>query len=176
MPAGQKIMRHLPPLTALRALEAAARHNSFTLAAEELGVTQGAVSRQIRSLEAFLARPLFRRFTRRLELSEDGRSYQAVAAAALDEIESATLRLKGGGSRRRVLTISVLPTISSFWLMPRLAAFAQQVPDVELRIVNSIKPVDLQGGTPDAAIRVGPLPGETFAAGQPRIEMQMVAD
>ena len=168
-------MRHLPPLTALRAFEAAARHCSFTQAAEELGVTQGAVSRQIRGLEAFLALSLFRRFTRRLELTEAGRSYQAAAAAALDEIESATLRLKGG-SRRRVVTISVLPTISSFWLMPRLAAFAQQVPDVELRIVTSIEPVDLQDGTADAAIRVGRLPGEAFAADQPRIEMQMVAD
>ncbi|MBN9508700.1 MAG: LysR family transcriptional regulator [Alphaproteobacteria bacterium] len=167
--------RDLPPLTALRAFEAAARHGSFTRAAEELGVTQSAVSRQIRVLEDFLSMPLFRRFIRRLELTEAGRAYQAVAAAALDEIERATLRLKGR-RQRRVLTISVLPTIAAFWLMPRLASFAQQVPDVELRIISSIEPVDLQARAVDAAIRVGALPGERFGADQPRIELQMLTD
>jgi LysR family glycine cleavage system transcriptional activator len=167
--------RHLPPLTALRAFEAAARHRSFTRASEELGVTQGAISRQIRALEAFLDVVLFRRLIRQVELTEAGERYRAVAARAFEEIERATMQLKGG-VKRRVLNISVLPTMSSFWLMPRLASFAQSMREADIRIVNSIEPVDFQSRTIDAAIRAGRLPGEVFAADRPRIELEMVTD
>jgi LysR family glycine cleavage system transcriptional activator len=165
--------RQIPSLTAIRAFESAAHHGSFTKAAQDLAVTQGAISRQIRALEAFLGVELFERLTRKVVLTEAGRQYQLVIARAFDEVEQATARLRGG-ARRRVLRISVLPTISSFWLMPRLAAFAQIAPDVELRIINSIEPVDFQGKAADLAIRVGRLPGESFQPDRPRVEMDMV--
>jgi LysR family glycine cleavage system transcriptional activator len=167
--------RQMPSLTAVRAFEAAAHHGSFTKAAEDLAVTQGAVSRQIRSLEAFLGVALFWRFTRRVVLTDAGKQYQQAIVRAFDAVEQATARLRSAGSRR-VLKISVLPTISSFWLMPRLAAFAGIAPEAELRIINSIEPVDFQGRAADLAIRVGCLPGESFRPERPRVEMDMVTD
>ena len=167
--------RKLPPLSALRAFEAAARTLSFTKAAEELLVTQGAVSRQIRLLEEHLGVALFTRSIRKVELTPEGEQYFISIGRALDEVESATGRLRCEG-RREVITISVLPTISSFWLMPRLAAFSEAQGKAEVRIINSIEPVDLQAKGADLAIRVGRIPGEEFGSNNPRIEMDMVTD
>jgi LysR family glycine cleavage system transcriptional activator len=167
--------RKLPPLSALRAFEAAARTLSFTKAAEELLVTQGAVSRQIRLLEEHLGVALFTRSIRKVELTPEGEQYFISIGRALDEVESATGRLRCEG-RREVITISVLPTISSFWLMPRLAAFSEAQGKAEVRIINSIEPVDLQSKGADLAIRVGRIPGEEFGSDNPRIEMDMVTD
>jgi LysR family transcriptional regulator, glycine cleavage system transcriptional activator len=167
--------RKLPPLSALRAFEAAARALSFTKAAEELLVTQGAVSRQIRLLEEHLGVALFTRSIRKVELTPEGEQYSISIGRALDEVENATGRLRCDG-RREVITISVLPTISSFWLMPRLAAFSEAQGKAEVRIINSIEPVDLQAKGADLAIRVGRIPGEEFGSDSPRIEMDMVTD
>jgi LysR family transcriptional regulator, glycine cleavage system transcriptional activator len=167
--------RKLPPLSALRAFEAAARSLSFTKAAEELLVTQGAISRQVRLLEEHLGVPLFKRLTRKVELTSEGEQYFLSVGKALDEVENATGRLRCDG-RRQVITISVLPTISSFWLMPRLAAFSEAQGEAEVRIINSIEPVDLQAKGADLAIRVGRIPGEEFGPNHPRIEMDMVTD
>ena len=167
--------RRLPPLTALRAFEAAGRNLSFTKASQELMVTQSAVSRQIQLLEKTLRTQLFRRMTRKVELTAAGEQYFVVVERALDDIEAATLRLKRE-LRRRVLRLSVLPTISVLWLMPRLAAFSQQEDETEVRIINSIEPVDFQAKGADLAIRVGRVPGETYGRDNPRIELEMVTN
>lgn len=167
--------RQLPPLNALRGFEAAARHLSFTKAACELLVTQGAVSRQIRDLEDNLGQRLFRRLTRRVELTKEGEKFYRVVEDVFDELERATARLQTSGSYR-TLTISVLPTIASLWLMPRLHLFTQAQKGVEVRIVSSIDPVNLLAHEADIAIRVGRLPGRTYGRTQPRIELDMVAN
>ncbi len=167
--------RRLPPLTALRAFEAAARHKSFTRAAEELSVTQGAVSRQIRVLEDFLGTALFLRLTRRVELTTEGQRYYETVWQAFDALHAATKALRGP-QERSVIRLSVLPSISSFWLMPRLAAFSQGPDGAEIRVISSIDPVDLRGKEVDLAIRVGALPDEKFAPDCPRIDRDMVTD
>ncbi|WP_210494122.1 LysR substrate-binding domain-containing protein [Microvirga antarctica] len=169
------VRRKLPPLGALRAFECAARHLSFTRAGQELLVTQGAISRQVRVLEEFLGARVFVRLTRKIALTEEGARYFERIGRALDDVEVATQDLRGD-SRRHVMRISVLPTISSFWLMPRLAAFSQDQLNADVRIINSIEPVDFQAKATDLAIRVGRVPGEEYDASHPRIEMDMVTD
>jgi LysR family glycine cleavage system transcriptional activator len=169
------LRRTLPPLNALRAFDAAGRLLSFSKAAQELHVTQGAISRHIRELEKQLGTMLFVRLTRRIELTEVGRTYLEEVQSALDRIERATEGIHG---RREhcVLTISVLPSIASYWLMPRLAAFTKANPNIETRILTSIHPVDLAAREADLAIRVGPLPGRSYDRRQPRIDLKMVSD
>lgn len=166
--------RHLPPLHALRGFEAAARLSSFSAAAGELGVTQGAVSRQIRVLEDWLGRPVFLRLTRRVELTEAGQALARLADEVFSTLEEGSARLRGAGPRPLVL--GALPTITSAWLMPRLDRFAKRHPELELRLLSSIAPAALAPGELDVAIRVGPLPGRRYPARAPRIELQMVAD
>ncbi|WPB57450.1 LysR substrate-binding domain-containing protein [Xylophilus sp. GOD-11R] len=163
----------LPPLLALPAFAAAARHLSFTHAAEELFVTQGAISRQIRVLEEHLGQKLFERFTRRVELTPAGLEYQRSIQQALDMIDSATqhaMRVQ----ERSVINLSVMPTLGTGWLMPRLATFSESHPQIDVRLVTSIEPANLQSGEVDAAIRVGCLPGAPMQPGQPRIDLEMV--
>jgi len=167
--------RILPPLNALRAFEAAGRLLSFSSAARELRVTQGAISRQIKGLEQHLGLKLFVRLTRRIELTEAGRDYLRETQAALDRLEAATRKAQPRGSHR-TLIISVLPTLASAWLMPRLAAFTMAHPNVETRIVTSIEPVDLAAGEADVAVRVGPLPGKRYKRWQPGIDLEMVVN
>lgn len=165
--------RRLPPLNALRGFDAAARHLSFTKAAEELNLTQGAVSRQVKELELHLGQELFHRFTRRIELTAEGKQFFQSVETMLDELE----RAAGRFSRRRdraTLTVSVLPTIASVWLMPRLHIFTSQHPEIELRVVSSIEPADLLAHEADVAIRVGRLPGRHYERHQPRIELTML--
>ncbi len=100
--------RRLPNLSTLPGFEAAARHLSFTLAAAELNLTQGAISRQVRELEAFLGRQLFRRFTRRIELTEDGVAYARVTRDILAELERATARFRGGAPSSRKVIVSII--------------------------------------------------------------------
>jgi LysR family glycine cleavage system transcriptional activator len=169
------VSRLLPPLNALRAFDATGRLLSFSKAAVELNVTQGAISRHVRELEERLGAKLFVRLTRRVELTEAGRAYLAQVQLALDQIERATREIRSR-RERRILTISVLPSVASYWLMPRLARFSRSQPRIEIRILTSIQPVDLRGGEADLAIRVGPLPGERFGEERPRIELQMVKD
>lgn len=165
--------RPLPPLQALRGFDSAARHGSFTKAAEELFVTQGAVSRQVRQLEEHYGTPLFTRFTRRIELTPAGAELAAVVSAVFDELGEVSSRI-GEHTKREPLTIMVLPTFASAWLMPRLHLFTEEHGDIEVRLHTSIDPVAFVAGGPDVAIRVGRVPGWHYDAAMPRIELTMV--
>ena len=146
--------RRLPPLNALRAFEAGARHLSFTKAAEELHVTQAAVSHQVKLLEEDLGVSLFRRMTRKLALTEEGRALMRVAGEALDAIagEAARLRDAPGG---RTLSLSLIPTFGVKWLAQRLGRFWALHPDIDLRLHHSIHLVDFARDEVDAAVRWG---------------------
>jgi LysR family glycine cleavage system transcriptional activator len=148
-------MRRLPPLDALRAFEAAARHLSFTRAADEIHVTQGAVSHRVRALEAELGVPLFRRLTRRLELTEAGEALALAVRRGLDEIAGALGALDRGGAPDGPLRVSVLPSFAARWLVPRLARFRARHPGIETRIAAESALADLHGGGADVAIRYG---------------------
>ena len=167
--------RSLPSLSALRAFDAAGRLLSFSRAAQELHVTQSAVSRQIRALEETLKADLFVRLTRKVELTEAGESYLRSLQGAFDDIERATDRFQSQ-RESRVLRIGILPSVASSWLMPRLAGFTQQYPEIETRIITSIEPVDFNAGEVDVAVRVGALPGKRYGPAHPRIDLQMVKD
>ncbi|GGF35306.1 DNA-binding transcriptional activator GcvA [Aliidongia dinghuensis] len=147
--------RRLPPLSSLRAFEAAARRGSFTAGAEELLVTHGAISRQIASLEDWLGTPLFDRLGRRVRLTAAGRDYLEAMSRAFDGMAEATRRLTEANAVRS-LTVNALPTFSMRWLLPRLAGFQQRHPDVALRLVTSDRPLDEVREPFDVAIRRGP--------------------
>ena len=150
--------RRLPPLNTLRGFDAASRHLSFSLAAQELFITQGAVSRQIRELEEFLGTALFIRATRRVELTDAGKDYFFAIQHIFAELERATNRLNRK-RKSKAVTLDILPTLATMWLMPRLEQFSEAHPDVDLRIITSIQPVDFGSDRADIAIRVGRLPG-----------------
>jgi LysR family glycine cleavage system transcriptional activator len=146
--------RRLPPLNALKAFEAAARNESFTRAADELNVTQGAVSHQVKALENTLGLKLFSRAHQRLALTDGGRDYLAVVRDAFDRIAAGTERL----SRRRdagAITISTSPDFAAKWLLHRLARFADAHPDMHLRLIASDHQVDFAGEEVDLAVRHG---------------------
>jgi LysR family transcriptional regulator, glycine cleavage system transcriptional activator len=146
--------RRLPPLNALRAFEAAARHLSFTRAADELHVTQTAISHQIKALEERLGVRLFRRLPRGLLLTEEAQRYLPPIRDAFDQIAAATEQLGAGGSSGR-LTVSVLPSFAAKWLVPRLGRFRATHPDLDLRISASSQLVDFARDDVDTAIRMG---------------------
>lgn len=146
-------MRRLPPLSQLRAFEAAARHRSFKLAAQELSVTAAAISHQIRQLEAGLGQPLFERHTRRVELTAIARSLYPVLRESFDAIAEAFAALEP--ARAQAVTLAVTPAFASHWLLPRLPQFQQRHPHLELRILASPSTVDLNAGGADLAVRYG---------------------
>ncbi len=148
--------RRLPPLNSLRAFERAARHMSFSLAAAELNVTQSAVSRQIKGLEDYLGLPLFRRLPRALELTEAGKRFAEPLHEAFEQMHRATEMLLDD-HRPTMLTINVLPTFAMKWLIPRLLHFTAANPNIEVRMITSIRPVDFRIEENDVAIRVAPL-------------------
>jgi DNA-binding transcriptional LysR family regulator len=149
-------MRRLcPSLTELQAFEAAARHNSFTLAARELHVTQGAVSKQVRSLEAFLGVDLFERVRQRLMLTDAGQRYLERIRPSLNEIEAATVELISTQGRGGTLHIASLPTLGAKWLIPRLPQFFERHPEVTLEFVPHAQSYDFAQPDLDAAIRFG---------------------
>lgn len=144
----------LPPLTALRAFEAAARHMSFAKAAAELNVTPAALSYQIKALEADLGIPVFRRLNRAVELTEAGRALAPGTTDAFATLSTAwrnTKRLNDSG----VLTITAGPAFTSKWLAPRLYKFAQDHPEIELRFNAGLKIADFDRDEVDVAIRFG---------------------
>jgi LysR family transcriptional regulator, glycine cleavage system transcriptional activator len=147
--------RVLPSLTALQFFDAAVRHMSFTLAARELHVTQSAVSRQIRQLEIYVGRPLFQRIKQRLVLTEAGEAYSHAVRDLLDQAEAATLQLMAYGSAGGLLTLALLPTFGSRWLVPRLSDFSSRYPDIQLNLVTQVKPFEFAGSDIDAAIHFG---------------------
>ena len=143
--------RDLPPLNALRAFEVAGRRLNFRVAADELGVTQGAVAQQVRALEAHLGLALFQRLPRGLALTPPGASYLADVTRALDILGEATARLL---ARTDAVTISVTPTFAAKVLIPRLADFNAALPGVELRIVATEALSDFDRDQVDIAVRL----------------------
>jgi LysR family transcriptional regulator, glycine cleavage system transcriptional activator len=146
--------RRLPQLNALKAFEAAARHVSFTRAAEELCVTQGAVSHQVKALEAELGIKLFNRERQRLIITEAGRDYLSVVRDALDRIAMGTERLVQRQSSG-MLTVSTSPDFAAKWLVHRLGRFAEAHPAIDLRVSAVMHHVDFAREDVDLAVRHG---------------------
>ncbi|EEE37285.1 transcriptional regulator, LysR family [Rhodobacteraceae bacterium KLH11] len=144
----------LPPLNALRAFEASARHLNFRLAAEELGVTQGAVAQQVRGLEARLGIDLFERLPRGLRLTETGRTFHAPLSRAFRLIAEAVDDLSG----QRQIVISVTPSFASKWLVPRLNDFMTRHPDIAVRVDARERLADFQSDGIDIAVRQSRAP------------------
>lgn len=128
--------KKLPPLDPLVAFEAAARHQSFTQAANELNLSQAAVSQQIRSLEEYLGVSLFHRAHRSVTLTREGRDYQHTVAATLNQLANATVELRVADPDN-TLTVAVDQSIASLWLIPRLRRFQATYPKVKLRLIAS---------------------------------------
>jgi len=147
-------MDRLPPLNAIRAFEAAARHLSITLAAEELSVTSGAVSRQIKGLEDALGLQLLRRGHRQIALTRQGSDYYRAVTRALETLREATRRLKRRG-QRQPLKIRAYTTFAMRWLIPRLSGFHAAHPGIEVLLKASLDPVDFRKEDIDGAIRLG---------------------
>jgi len=146
--------RFYPPTSLLRAFEAAARSQSFTVAARELNLTQSAVSRQIGSLEAMLGAALFHREKQKVRLTLAGAAYAREIREALTRISSATLGFRAnptGGS----LHLAVLPLFAARWLAPRLPVFASAYPDITVNLTTRLTPFDFRADTVDAAIHFG---------------------
>ncbi|WP_031550550.1 transcriptional regulator GcvA [Parvularcula oceani] len=147
-------MRRLPPLNALRAFEAAARHLSFARAADELAVTPGAVSQQIKALEETVGVALFRRDPRGLELTEAGSAAFPSLRDGFDRLAAgARLMTERGGPRR--VTVSAAPSFASKWLVPRLDGFQSSHPDIDVYVHADMQLVDFSSGEADIAIRFG---------------------
>ncbi len=149
-----KMSDRLPPLTALRAFDAAARHMSFAKAADELNVTPAALSFQIKSLEEHLGQPLFRRLNRAVELTEAGRTLAPGTEkgfAALQAAWSATRRLQDNTT----LTVTAGPALTAKWLAPRLYEFARAHPEIDLRFSATLRNLDFERDDVDVAIRFG---------------------
>ena len=146
--------QRLPPLNALKAFEAAARHESFTRAAAELFVTQGAVSHQVKALETELGVKLFNRERQRLVLTEAGREYLAVVRDALDRIALGTERLLQRQTAG-VLTVSTSPDFAAKWLVHRLGKFAEAHREIDLRVSATLHHVDFAREEVDMAVRHG---------------------
>ena len=152
--------RRLPPLPAVRAFEAAARHGGFQRAGEELHVSAGAVAHQVKQLEAWLGVDLFRRLARGVVLSTAGQRYADALQPllnGLEEVSQATRRQ----SDERVVTVTSVPSLVTNWLMPRLGRLREQHPEIDMRILSSVHTVDFQREGVDVAIRLGtgPYPG-----------------
>ena len=147
-------MKKLPPLNALRAFEAAARHLSFTRAADELHVTQAAVSHQIKALEERLGVRLFLRRSRGLVLTEEGQGYFPQVQRAFTLLRDATARVAAEESKG-VFTLSTLSSFAARWLVPRLGGFVARHPEIDLRLATSQRLTDFTREQVDAAIRYG---------------------
>ena len=132
--------RRLPPLNAVRAFEAAARHSSFHAAADELAVSPGAVAQHVKSLEAWLRIPLFRRLpSRGVVLTNAGQRYQASLSRLLDELAEATKRLVAQDNAH-MLTVSTIFSFAAQWLIPKLGLFRAQNPGLDVRVVAVERP------------------------------------
>jgi LysR family glycine cleavage system transcriptional activator len=145
----------LPPLGALRAFEAAARLGSFSRAAEEISVTHGAVSHQVRALERALGALLFQRNGRGIALTTAGQHLAERVGAALRDIAEAAQVVRRTSRDKNVLTISTLPSFAARWLLPRLGRFMEQHPQIAVTVHTSLGLVDLQREEVDLAIRFG---------------------
>ncbi|HCM9089387.1 TPA: transcriptional regulator GcvA [Enterobacter kobei] len=148
------MLDRLPPLQTLRAFEATARLSSMTLAAAELHVTHGAISRQIRKLEEHLGIKLFRRLTRQIILTEEGAEFHLAVTRLLSDLLRESERLRGRNPAKS-FRISTTVSFASKWLAPRLSRFRQQYPEFDIQLDVTDINVDLNDGQVDAAIRYG---------------------
>jgi LysR family transcriptional regulator, glycine cleavage system transcriptional activator len=146
-------MRRLPPLSAVRVFEAAARYENFTVAAGELGMTQAAVSYQIKLLEERLGIPLFRRERRRVVLTEAGRRVAPQVTRAFDALDAAFAGLRS--EDESLLTVSTSNTFANTWLAWRVGAFQMAHPEMAVRMLTSDEVVDFASSDVDCAIRSG---------------------
>lgn len=147
----------LPSMIALRAFEASARHLSFSLAAEELNLTQSAVSRQIRTLETLLRTKLFHRVRQRISLTDAGHSYFPQVQECLSRLEEVTLELMSHQGTGGVLNLAILPTFGTRWLIPRMSSFARLHPHVTVNFSTRAVKFDFATERLDAAIHFGAL-------------------
>lgn len=163
---------HLPPLQTLRAFEATGRRLSMTLAAHELHLTHGAVSRQIKALEDYLGVPLFRRLTRRIELTDAGQAFFSTVTRLLSELarEAEELRRKNDTSR---LVVNCSVSFASKWLTPRLHRLMANAPDLDIHLEVTDAPVDFGTSHVDVALRYGD--GEYAFAAAERIMNETVS-
>ncbi len=146
--------RRLPPLNALRAFEAAARHMNFSRAADELSVTPGAVSQQIQNLEDYIGAPLFKRTSKGLLLTDGAQIALPALREAFDRLAEAASQLTAASDGRRV-TVSAAPSFAAKWLVPRLGRFETAYPDVDVWLSAGMELVDFTDGEVDVAIRYG---------------------
>jgi len=144
--------RKIPSSTALTAFEAAARHGSFARAAEELSLTEGAISRQIGRLESFLGVPLFERVGNRVRLLPNGQRYAAQVRESLDRLDRDSQYLMGQPDNAASLDIAVTPTFAMRWLIPRLPAFSRVHPNITVHLSERTEPFVLAGSGFDAAV------------------------
>lgn len=147
--------RSLPSLNALRSFEAAARQGSFTHAARELNVTQSAVSRMVRALEDHLGLPLFHRAGRQISLTAEGTYYADKIASALDMLETASREMTDTHAGRGTLSIGMVPSFGTKWLLPRLVSFQQLHPELKVNVESSEGGLDFARQRTDVAIRFG---------------------
>jgi len=145
----------LPSISGLRSFEAACRYLSFNQAAEELNVTPGAVSRQIKTLEQFLGKSLFHRHHKSVELTAVGRQYLAEISLPLEKISAATNRLRSGPTRN-VISICAYPTFAIRWLIPRWPALYEAFPDIDVQLTTTLNPADFEEQGFDITIHVAP--------------------
>ena len=145
----------LPSMNGLRAFEAAGRHLNFRAAADELGVTQGAVAQQVRALEEALGVRLFERRARGVSFTSSGRAYHAEVSDAFGRLREATALLRPGPAK---VTISVTPTFASRWLIPNLPDFTARHPEIDFRILATERVLSFRGDGIDLAVRQGRPP------------------
>lgn len=160
----------LPRLDLLRSFEAAARLASFTRAADELALTQSAVSRQVQLLEESVGAPLFVRRHRAIELTEAGRVLQRAVDDTLERLRDATARIRGMAQPRQV-SVTTTPGFASLWLIPRLARFTARHPEVDVRVSATLEVMDLARSGIDVAVRFMPV---ARGQGQPLFEETIV--
>lgn len=152
------MVRRLPPLNALRSFEAAARYESFTQAADELCVTPGAVSKQIRTLEEYVKAPLFERKASQSILTQAGMLYLAAVREMFDSMESTTETIFPNHGLNDTLHINILPSLSSRWFIPLLEDFKQHYPMIQVVVTTGDGTIDFDKTGADIAIRVAREP------------------
>lgn len=146
------MLKHWPPMNALRGFEAAARLGSFHQAADELHLTQSAISQQIRSLEAFLEQPLFFRSGRSVSLTDAGQDLYSTAQVMLQQLAVGIRRLEQYRKPNQLI-VNTTPAFARHWLVPRLKSFHRQHPDIDLWLFTTFDPPDMAAETVDLAIR-----------------------
>lgn len=152
---GAASRRYLPSFAILRSFESAARHENFTKAAEELSLTQGAISRQIGELEAAIGVSLFRRVGRRVLLTDAGKAFADELSIDLERIQQTIFRAIAAGNGESAVRIATLPTFASRWLIPRLKDFERVHPAIQVSCFARLEPFDLAREHFDLALHFG---------------------